>query len=72
MNGHYDVQPPTTGQVDTKSDEFRLYKWVESLHSMYRSYKLGRMSGSLTEERILLLVKHGFAFRNDRVSLDLV
>jgi len=72
MHWHYDVQHPVTGQVDTKSDEFRLYQWVESLHSMYRSYKLGRMSDSLTEERILLLGKHGFSFHNDRVPLDLV
>jgi len=72
MHGDYDVQPPATGQVDTKSDEFRLYQWVESLHSMYRSYKLGRMSDSLTGERISLLGKHGFSFRNDRVPLDLV
>jgi len=51
--------------VDRKSDAFRLYKWVESLHVMYRSYKLGRQSGSLSDERVVLLIKHGFVFRND-------
>lgn len=70
INGHYDVQCPTcfeeSGGVDFyRSAEFRFYRWVESLHSMYRSYKLGRQSGSLTHERVLLLIKHGFAFRND-------
>ncbi len=64
-NGHYDVQRPNTEKADAKSDELRLYKWVESLHRMYRSYTLGRQSGSLTEERIMLLVKQGFTFRND-------
>ena len=65
INGHYDVQSPSTEEVDRKSDEFRLYKWVESLHGMYRSYKLGRQSGSLSDERVVLLIKHGFSFRND-------
>ena len=55
-----DVQP-----VDVKSEAFRLYRWVESLHGMYRSYKLGRQSGSLNDERVVLLIEHGFVFRND-------
>jgi len=65
INGHYNVQAPAGDNVDLKSGEYRLYKWVESLHAMYRSYKLGRQSGSLSEERILLLIKQGFEFRND-------
>mmetsp|Transcript_18625 Transcript_18625/g.44835 ORF Transcript_18625/g.44835 Transcript_18625/m.44835 type:complete len:738 (-) Transcript_18625:209-2422(-) len=65
-NGHYNVSYPdtTSEDVDKRSDEFRLYKWVESLHGMYRSYKLGRQSGSLTDERVVLLIKHGFSFRD--------
>lgn len=39
--------------------------WVESLHNMYRSYQLGRKSGSLTEDRIMLLVQRGFEFREE-------
>ena len=62
INGHFDV--PTGSEVDKKSDAHRLHKWVESLHDMYRSYKLGRQSGSLTDERVVLLIKHGFVFRN--------
>eukprot|EP00571_Detonula_confervacea_P011409 CAMPEP_0172303614 /NCGR_PEP_ID=MMETSP1058-20130122/5133_1 /TAXON_ID=83371 /ORGANISM="Detonula confervacea, Strain CCMP 353" /LENGTH=246 /DNA_ID=CAMNT_0013014495 /DNA_START=33 /DNA_END=769 /DNA_ORIENTATION=+ len=42
INGHFDV--PTGSEVDKKSDAHRLHKWVESLHDMYRSYKLGRQS----------------------------
>jgi len=64
INGHFDVQCPAE-EVDRKSNEYLLYNWVESLHRMYRSYKLGRQSGSLTDERILLLIKHGFQFHND-------
>jgi len=64
-NGHYDVHCPTPEEGGAKSPGFRLYRWVESLHSMYRSYKLGRQAGSLTDDRVLLLIKHGFAFRND-------
>mmetsp|Transcript_22461 Transcript_22461/g.40498 ORF Transcript_22461/g.40498 Transcript_22461/m.40498 type:complete len:206 (+) Transcript_22461:765-1382(+) len=75
-NGHFIVPNPRDSssnrdgneedveQVDIKSDAYRLYKWVESLHVMYRSYKLGRQSGSLTDERVALLRKHGFMFRN--------
>ncbi len=75
INRHFDVPNPSSSstlevddedgkRVDKKSDAYRLYKWVESLHGMYRSYKLGRQSGSLTEERVVLLIKHGFVFRN--------
>lgn len=76
MNGHFIVPNPRNSssnrdgkeedveQVDIKSDAYRLYKWVESLHVMYRSFKLGRQSGSLTDERVTLLRKHGFMFRN--------
>lgn len=66
-NGHYVVPKPAgdkdTGEVDKKSQEYRLYNWVQSLHNMYRSYTLGRQSGSLTEERVALLIKHGFPFQ---------
>jgi len=66
INGHYDVPRPTgDAEGSTTSPAYRLYKWVESLHSMHRSYTLGRQSGSLTEERVRLLVKHGFAFRDE-------
>lgn len=65
INGNYDVKPPSTGTADVKSGEYRLWRWVESLHTMYRSYKLGRKSGSLTEDRIMLLVQRGFEFRDD-------
>merc|ERR1719203_590121 len=44
INGHYDVQRPAPEEGGTNSAEFRLYNWVESLHNMYRSYKLGRQS----------------------------
>eukprot|EP00581_Thalassiosira_minuscula_P018904 CAMPEP_0183720586 /NCGR_PEP_ID=MMETSP0737-20130205/13154_1 /TAXON_ID=385413 /ORGANISM="Thalassiosira miniscula, Strain CCMP1093" /LENGTH=638 /DNA_ID=CAMNT_0025950473 /DNA_START=722 /DNA_END=2638 /DNA_ORIENTATION=+ len=64
INGHYNVQAPAGESVDVKSGEYRLYKWVESLHMMYRSYKMGRQSGSLSEERIMLLVQRGFEFRS--------
>ena len=70
QNGHYVVPNPLTDDIPkaeraalVKSDEYRLYNWVESLHKMYRSYKLGRQSGSLTDERVVLLIKHGFLFR---------
>ena len=62
INGHFNVPCPV--DVDKKGDAHRLYKWVESLHGMYRSYKLGRQSGSLTDDRVVLLIKHGFVFRN--------
>jgi hypothetical protein len=67
VNGNFDVRlSGATGEVDDKdSDAHRLYKWVESLHGMYRSYKLGRQSGSLTDDRVVLLIKQGFVFRND-------
>ncbi|KAL7549721.1 hypothetical protein ACHAWF_012992 [Thalassiosira exigua] len=65
-NGHFNVPRPTSEggeRLDRKSNAVRLYNWVQSLHSMYRSYKLGRKSGSLSEERVMLLLKHGFAFK---------
>ena len=49
----------------SKSQAFKLYKWAESLHSMFQSYRSGRQSGSLTEERIELLLNHGFQFREN-------
>ena len=61
-NGNFDVPCPVG---DTKSQAFKLYKWVESLHSMFQSYRSGRQSGSLTEERIELLLNHGFQFREN-------
>lgn len=64
VNGHFNVPCPAGENVDKKGDAHRLYKWVESLHGMYRSYKLGRQSGSLTDDRVVLLIKHGFVFRN--------
>jgi len=64
INGHYNVPCPPE-EVDRKSNEVRLYNWVESLHRMYKSYKLGRQAGSLTDERILLLIKNGFEFREE-------
>ncbi|KAL7546550.1 hypothetical protein ACHAWF_009911 [Thalassiosira exigua] len=71
-HGHFDVPcpPPEFDEEGKpldgrKSDARRLYNWVESLHGMYRSYKLGRRSGSLTDERVVFLIKHGFVFRND-------
>ena len=66
-NGHLDARPSgAIGEVDDKnSDVHRLYKWVESLHGMYRSYKHGRQSGSSTDDRVVLLIKQGFVFRND-------
>lgn len=77
-HGHFNVPNPRTVATEActeegdpsvaaeaKSEAYRLYKWVKSLHRMYRSYKLDRLSGSLTDERILLLVKHGFVFQND-------
>jgi len=68
INGHFDVPAPTIEEggepVDRRSNMYRLHKWVESLHSMYRSYKLGRQSGSLNDERALLLIKEGFEFRD--------
>jgi len=62
LNGHFDV--PTNSELDKKSDAHRLHKWVESLHDMYRSSQLGRQSGSLSDERVELLLSHGFVFRN--------
>jgi hypothetical protein len=50
---------------ELNSDVHRLYKWVESLHGMYRSHKHGRQSGSSTDDRVVLLIKQGFVFRND-------
>lgn len=32
---------------------------------MYRSYRLGRKSGSLTEDRVNVLSKIGFPFREE-------
>lgn len=68
VNGHYDVPCPAVSSSGTgkiKSDEHRLHSWVNSLHGMYRSYKQGRQSGSLTDERVVLLIKHGFTFRTE-------
>ena len=74
INGHYHLPNPSNSNADDglqqqptdkKSDAYRLYKWVESLHGMYRSYKLGRQSGSLSDERVVLLIKHGFVFRDN-------
>lgn len=65
LNGHFDVPCPGGNK---KSDAHRLYRWVESLHGMYRSYKVGRRSGSLTNERIQLLTELGFEFRNSLVA----
>ncbi|KAL9186683.1 hypothetical protein ACHAXT_005921 [Thalassiosira profunda] len=62
LNGHFDVP---SNLSDPKSDEHRLYNWVKSLSTMYRSYKLGRQCGSLNDERILELVKIGFVFKSD-------
>ena len=64
LNGHFNVPRPAAN-VDKKSNEQRLYNWVESLHNMHRSYQAGRMSGFLTAERIDLLSKRGFVFRGD-------
>jgi len=61
-NGHFNV--PTSPELDKNSEENRLHKWVESLHDMYRSSILGRQSGSLTDERVHLLLSNGFVFRN--------
>jgi len=58
-HGHFDVPCPGG---DKQSQAFRLYRWVSSLHAMYLSYRSGRRSGSLTEERIQLLLNHGFQF----------
>lgn len=58
VHGHFDVPRPAP-ENGGKSDAQRLYNWVTSLHAMYRSYKLGRKSGSLTEERVDLLIKRG-------------
>ena len=63
LHGHYDIPRPGP-EVGRQAPEFRLYKWVESLHGMYRSYKMGRQSGSLTDERVVNLIKHGFTFRD--------
>ena len=60
IHGHYNVQEPNTG--DSKGNANMLFRWVQSLHAMYRSYQLGRHPGSLTEERIALLEEKGFVF----------
>lgn len=69
LNGHFNVPDPADiagpAGVDRKSNDFRLFKWVESLHGMYRSYRLGRKSGSLTEDRVNVLSKIGFPFREE-------
>jgi len=64
--GHFDVPCPGP-DVDKKGDTYKLYKWVQSLHVMYRSHKLGRRPGALKEDRIILLRKHGFEFK--RISI---
>ena len=51
-----------------RSQAQRLYNWVNSLHRLYRQYQLGRKSGWLTNERILVLLKHGFEFQDDPTS----
>ena len=66
IHGHFDVpRPPPNenGKNNTKTDTWKLYAWVNSLHGMYRSYKLGRQAGSLDDERVVLLIKHGFVFK---------
>jgi len=67
INGHLDVpvNEDDGERMDGKSDMYRLHKWVESLHSAYRSYKLGRQASPLNDERVVLLIKQGFTFRND-------
>lgn len=72
VNGHFDVPRPDAseatmdeGGTSKTSTSLRLYNWVNSLHTMYRSYKLGRQPGSLTNERITTLMEHGFEFASD-------
>mmetsp|Transcript_16638 Transcript_16638/g.39812 ORF Transcript_16638/g.39812 Transcript_16638/m.39812 type:complete len:339 (+) Transcript_16638:63-1079(+) len=80
LNGHFDVPMPPKHESNIvengkavkgkKSVAHRLYAWVQCLHRMYRSYRLGRKSGSLTDERVELLEQHGFIFRNDHGSVS--
>ena len=37
---------------------------------MYKSYKTGRKSGSLTNERVVLLIKNGFVFRDEQAPYE--
>ena len=80
-NGHFKVPNPREAAmkastesgdasvaVDSRSQAQRLYNWVNSLHRLYRQYQLGRKSGWLTNERILVLLKHGFEFQDDPTS----
>merc|ERR1712194_831457 len=77
-NGHFNVPNPKTTAIQASKEEVdlplakskaqRLYSWVKSIQRMYRQYKLGRKAGSLTDERVLSLVKIGFVFQNDRIS----
>ena len=62
INRSFDVPPP---DGDKNSQAGRLHRWVESLHAMFHSYTIGRQSGSLTKERIELLLSHGFQFRSN-------
>ena len=39
---------------------------------MHRSYRMGRQSGSLSEERILMLTDHGFEFRDELLGDETV
>ena len=64
LHGHFDVPNPGPN-ADKMSNERRLYNWVMSLHTMYKSYKAGRKSGSLNNERVVLLIKNGFVFRTE-------
>ena len=44
----------------------------DSLHAMHRSYRMGRQSGSLSEERISMLTDHGFKFRDELLGDETV
>ena len=50
---------------ESSNEEYRLYKWVEKVHSDYEAFKNGEPSGFLNDERVLQLIKIGFEFKNN-------
>ena len=65
--GGGDDPPSSSAATAANAKASRLHAWVNSLHRLYRQHQLGRTSGRLTDERVLLLVRHGFVFRKDWV-----
>jgi hypothetical protein len=69
LNGHFSVPNPEEidnnaehEQYDTSTEATRFYKWVNSRHDEYESFRSGAGSKVLNDERVVQLLKLGFQF----------